>query len=457
MTQNEQWSSDYQAPSDRRSWWNLLWLSLIGLLSSVDIQLIYLLLQPIKRDLLLTDAQLGIATGTAVALVMATAAFPIGWAADRFGRRLVLGLSVLFWSVMTGMCGLAYSFETFLLASVGLALGEAGLYGIMYAMIPDIVREHHRNTANTVILGVLVFSGAIGLILGGQFLSFIESLNFEGLAAWRIVFFCAGAIGLIFAFLPWAIRPYKPQLRPSSHPSTGAVSALKFSSFLRSHGGTVAITFLAISLFSSAWGIWLIWSPSLLARSFGISDADAGQVIGWASLGGCFVSLVLANWLHRRNHVRLGDRFAIRILFYGCVAGMLPILFMWTAKDISIFIIAFFVETVCMTLALSVAPMLMQDIAPPSFRSRVYGLGTIVALPVRMIAAPGVGLISDSAGENGLLIGACIVTVICLVLSVLILLFIEQRYSLMILSIRSMESPAETQTARSEGGSLARV
>ena len=93
-----------------RSWLTLVLLTSAFALNYMDRQVINILAQPIKADLHISDTALSFLAGTAFTLVYALAAIPIARLADRFNRVTVIASAVAFWSVMTGVCGLAQGY-----------------------------------------------------------------------------------------------------------------------------------------------------------------------------------------------------------------------------------------------------------------------------------------------------------------------------------------------------------
>src|SRR5512136_471466 len=73
-----------------------------------DLMLFSFLLVPIKRDLGLSDAQLSLLLGVSLAST-AVGGLYFGWLADRLGRKLVLSLTILTYSLGTFCCGLSGS------------------------------------------------------------------------------------------------------------------------------------------------------------------------------------------------------------------------------------------------------------------------------------------------------------------------------------------------------------
>ena len=112
-------------------------LTVAYVVSFIDRQALSLLVEPIRRDLGLTDMQLGMLQGLAFASVYAVAGLPLGRAADLFNRRNVIIAGVTFWSVMTSLCGLARSFPLLLACRAGVGVGEAALSPAAYSMLSD--------------------------------------------------------------------------------------------------------------------------------------------------------------------------------------------------------------------------------------------------------------------------------------------------------------------------------
>lgn len=414
----------------RRGWHNLLLLCLLSTLGSFDGGLLYLLLEPIKRDLTLSDAQLAIITGSAVGVISAVAAFPIGLLADRFGRRRLLAGSVLFWALMTALCGFADSFGQLLAASVGLALGEAGRYPILCAMVPELVTARQRPLANAILLCAIVTSGAIGLMIGAKLFALIEATRPGGIAPWRATLMAASLLGPLFAATLAGIRPLTQPLQgvvPSE--PTRPLGAAGLSRFLRAHGPLIAGLFTALSLYSTAWGLWLVWTPALLARLFGYAPATAGMLAGRANLGGSVVALVGAQLAVRWLQPSLGHRFTIRTLSVSCALALLPVLLFPAIRSAWVFLSAFAAEIACITLAATIGSALLQDIAPAVHRSSVMGLLPLIGLPVKLAGPAAVGLISDRVANQGLLTGVCIVSGLCLASAMLIFALTEARYA----------------------------
>ena len=76
------------------AWWTIIVLMLLSLYTIADRPLFNLLVEPIRKELLLSDFQIGMVQGLSVALFTAFVGYPIAWLADRYDRRLVLLASI---------------------------------------------------------------------------------------------------------------------------------------------------------------------------------------------------------------------------------------------------------------------------------------------------------------------------------------------------------------------------
>ena len=112
--------------SPRYRTWFVFVLLLLSVLNFADRAILSVLAQPIKEDLKLTDADLGMLQGLGFAILYSVLGLPIGWLAERVSRKGLIAACVAVWSFMTAACGFATNFATLLLGRVGVGIGEAG-------------------------------------------------------------------------------------------------------------------------------------------------------------------------------------------------------------------------------------------------------------------------------------------------------------------------------------------
>ena len=92
-----------------RAHYVLIVCTLLYVINYMDRQVFAVILQPMKIDLQLTDAQCGLAS-TVLILGMAFFSFPISHLIDRWSRRKAIGLMAILWSGFTFATGMAKNF-----------------------------------------------------------------------------------------------------------------------------------------------------------------------------------------------------------------------------------------------------------------------------------------------------------------------------------------------------------
>lgn len=246
-------------------------LALINVLNYVDRSIIFVLFEPIKEELDLSDAQLGW-LGSAYVMVYALAAVPLGILSDLKSRRAVIATGVAFWSLFTAMGGLARGFAQLFFCRSMVGIGEASYTPAAQSLIADYFPSRGRALALGIFWGGLALGGVLGIWVGGEL---------EGLYGWRAAFLAVGIPGFILAMLA-------AQLRDPAR--------------LRTHFPVLEqLRRLELGLWRLAKAIWPIWSFGMLGavgayvanHLQGSADLDVAVFSSFAGLG-VAVQLLLA-------------------------------------------------------------------------------------------------------------------------------------------------------------------
>jgi MFS transporter, Spinster family, sphingosine-1-phosphate transporter len=267
-------------------------LVFVNILNFFDRLLPSILVEAIRRDLRLSDTQIGLMGGVAFAIVYSFGSIWLARVADRRSPRTVIAISLAFWSVATALSGLAQGFVHLLLARSSVAAGEAGSTPSGHSLIARIFPDRNRSLAMAIFsLGVPI-GATLGLALGGWI---NDALN------WRAAFFVAGIPGLIVAALIRFVIPDPPR---ASHPQT---SAAGFFDTLRLLFAKRSFRHMAIasSLFAIGSYSLNIFAAAFLIRIHHVTSAKAGLLFGLAfglgGLVGTFSGGALADWLGVRD------------------------------------------------------------------------------------------------------------------------------------------------------------
>ena len=130
-----------------------------------------------------------------------------GWLADRFGGKLVLGIAVIWWSILTMLTPWAAyaSFAMLIAARIALGLGEAATFPASYGMFSRWVPVKERARSIAFLSSGISIGTLFALMTTGWIVT-----NF----GWPAVFYWFGAVGLVWA----AAWFYFIHDDPASHP-----------------------------------------------------------------------------------------------------------------------------------------------------------------------------------------------------------------------------------------------
>lgn len=254
--------------------WLLGLLLAIAMFGFVDRQIIAALNQPMKRDLGLSDAELGLLGGLAFAVLNCLVGLPIARLAERFNRVLIYAAGVFLWSVATVSCGLTASFAQLLTARVAVGVGEASQPASM-SLIADYYPPERRTSA----AAILVLAVPLGALLGSAGGGFIaQHWN------WRWAFAAAGAPGFVLALLLAATIREPPR---GSHdaPSPTGEATPPFSAVLRRIVERPSFLHMTLgSTLASAGGFGInVFLAAYFFRRYGLDFAASGLLSGLIS------------------------------------------------------------------------------------------------------------------------------------------------------------------------------
>lgn len=315
--------------SSRQRWSMLAVLFLVSTVSNVDRQIMTVAMEPIKAEFHATDTQMGLLTGSAFALFYATLGLPIARWADRGNRKLIITISITFWSIMTAVCGAAQNFTQMFFARLAVGGGESGTLPTSQSLIADYFPPEMRGRA----IGIFAMAGVAGyaaaLIGGAQIASRF---------GWRVMFVAFGVSSLLIAVIAsLGLREPRHMLSRAADPAAGerlgpSIAALvRKPSFLWQIAGGV---FFGIVSYGA-----LIFVVSHLVRSFGLSLAHAGTVYGSISTVTAIVGALAGGYLTDR----LGRRTpaAVPLLTGSLMIAALPaFLVAMLSHDFTIFVVS---------------------------------------------------------------------------------------------------------------------
>jgi predicted MFS family arabinose efflux permease len=289
----------------------LIWVTLM--LRFVDIQVISVLLESIRKEFSVSDTQLGLLGGFAFSILYGTLGIPVAWLAERYSRRNIAAVAVGLWSAMTAVCGLATSFTSLLLARVGVGIGEAGGTAPAYSLVSEIVPAEKRASIFAILNSSVPAGVFVGFIIGGWVNEYY---------GWRSVFMTLGIAGVLVALL----------VRFTLHESQravlqgGAVAAQTLFDPIRQLLRIRAYRHLvaASSIFTAGAMGSGIWIASFFVRVHHMPQPVVATWLGLLYGGGGIAGAVLGGILVDRVVKRTGDKRWYAWMSAAAAAGILP-------------------------------------------------------------------------------------------------------------------------------------
>lgn len=215
-------------------------LALINFVNFAARQVIVPLITMLRDPLGASDSQLGSLTALLL-IVLAFGSIPSGFLADRYSRKGIIALGILFWSVATFAGGLAASFLFLLVARSFVGLGEAAYAPAAQSMISGAFPQERRAAAQAIFASGMLLGGACGQVVGG-----IVAPRY----GWQMAFFIVAAVGIIPAIALLGLQ--EPPRGPRSE-VVPIARILSVPAFLSMIAGGICITFASVSLI--AWGV----------------------------------------------------------------------------------------------------------------------------------------------------------------------------------------------------------
>ncbi|ESO86450.1 hypothetical protein LOTGIDRAFT_220749 [Lottia gigantea] len=120
----------------------------------------------------------------------------IGFLADRYNRKVLLAICLMFWSAMTLLTGFINEYWQLVVLRLGLGAGEAGCTPFAASIISDYFIASQRGTA----LGIYnwgIYTGYSMSYAIGNFIT-LANINNQG---WRWAFYISGIPGLIIGVI----------------------------------------------------------------------------------------------------------------------------------------------------------------------------------------------------------------------------------------------------------------
>ena len=365
-------------------------LMLVYTAAFIDRQVLNLVVEPMKRTMLISDTQMSLLQGLAFTCAYVVFSPIMGRLADRANRRNVLIGAVVVWSLCTAAGGLATGFWTFFASRAGVGAAEAAVTPVAWSMLSDYFsRERLPRAMSLFLIGPYVGAG-LALIFGGLLLGSAGSLAvtapiLAGFEPWQIVFIVIGLPGLLLATLLLVVR--EPKRAAQASGGAGIVMTVGEVAryfrdgrafFGRFYAGMAGIIIILYALPS--------WMPAFLMRRFDVEPRAVGLQYGTLVLIvgtiGVLSGPLLGRWIDARGH-RASTMLvaAIAALALVPVSIALPL-----SPTYTIGLVVAGLATFFFSLPQAMAASALQLATPPGMR------GIAASMYVFLVAVIGLGV-----------------------------------------------------------------
>jgi MFS family permease len=350
-------------------------------------------LSSIRAELALTDSQLGLVNTVmffALALCMPVA----GYIGDRFSRKWIITISLVFWSGATMCTGLA----TGMIGLIAFrSLATAGSESFYSPAAYSLLATFHRETRafamavhqTAVYVGVMT-SGFLGGVIADRW-------------GWRAAFYVFGGIGIFLGLL----FIFRLKDAPRTATGTGAVEPLHPVQalgrlFRVPTAVLLTVGFTAIVFVNNAY---ITWAPRLLQEKFGLSMTQAGGYSMFYHHITALAAVLLGGHLSDR-WVRRHPRARLLMMTVAMLAGAPMILLLGLSPQATGVYVAMAAFGLCRGLYECNTHAALFDVIEPRYRGSAVAIMVMVGFIIGSQSPWLLGWFADHFGAaRGLALG----------------------------------------------------
>jgi MFS family permease len=381
-------------PHFRERWYVLILTVMIYAINIADRYVVSTVLEQIRLDWHLSNSSVAFLTSTPLAIFYVVFGIPISWLADRVNRRNILAISLVTWSAFTTLCGSAASYMQFLLARIGVGIGEAGGTPPSTAIVSDCFPPSRRPMAMT----VLGLGAPIGAWLGATFAGAVAHEY-----GWRMAFVALGIPGVVMGLLVYFTVREPPRGRLDHVARTEKATLWEATRFLWKQRAAFHVVMGGGLCALWGWGL-IFWTPTFLQRMYGLNVAEAGAFTGNIHLWGGLLA-TLATALILGSKPMANPKRMVWFLTAGIGLATIPSFFAYFTHDLSVckWMFALFIPAIYFYIGPCFG--LLNNLSPCNMRNIFIAISLLVANVFNLIVAPqGVGFLNDyfmAHGQSG--------------------------------------------------------
>lgn len=361
-------------------WYTMIIIYLLYFLDFATRSVISPMFPILKKEMDLSDAQLGWLSTIVLAMVCLLA-MPLSYFIDRWSRRKMMALMAVVWSAGSFLSGFSTNFMQLLATRGVLGVGEASFTSAGQTMIMATIKRARRATVTGIWTTAAPLGMACGMLIGGLIASKYS---------WQSAFIVVAVPGVILGILAWFLPDFRNQQRSDGlDGSKGTRLGTMIKDLVRNK--TLVSLCIASGLIYFFSNTMVYWLPTYFIRYMGMDVARAG-----AMTAGVLVTALVAGPLGGF----LGDRISRKtpgnknlLCWISAIAALVAFVLAVLLNAWPIF----FLVTLFIYLFIPVQQIVCQEIVPFYQRATAYGMYVFCMFLLGGLWGPAVtGMISDA-------------------------------------------------------------
>ncbi len=401
--------------NERYGWYVVFVLSICGVVAYIDRQIINLLIDDIKADLLITDTQISLLQGLAFAIFYAIVAIPLGRLADSKNRRWLITIGIIAWTIAAMACGLAESYAQLFVARIFVGIGEAVLTPAGFSLLADLFKPNRLARPVSVFTASSFVGSGVALMIGGVIITQLRELDvvilplLGEMEVWQAAFIL-GALPGIPAALWFFFTTHEPERQDfdttrmeSGEFRQGFIQAMRYCG--KNHRLFVAV-FVGLSVLSAAQFALGAWVPAYFMRVYDWTAGEIGKAQGLLFLICGTLGVISGGFLTDLLHKRKIHDANLRVASVAALLAI-PCAIVTTSTANPNLAIAMLAPTMFLgTIPFGSGPAAIPTVAPPQYRAQLVAIYLLVANLLGQSGGPWiVAILTDQYYGSDLAVG----------------------------------------------------
>lgn len=245
--------------------WIVILTTVLYIICYMDSMVMGIVLQPMKVDLGLSDAEAGSVLAI-FALGIAVTSYPVSYLIDRWSRKKMIALMAVVWSLFTATTGLAKNFAGVIVSRLFVGAAEAGYSTGGIVMITAAYPSEKHSRMLGIFNAGIPLGQIAGVVIGG-----VLSANY----GWRTPLFIFAPLGIVFGLLALLLKDYKTVKQSDIVPGNEFLKSIAYLLKIRT-----------LRWYYVGWGFMTLmsltssWAAPLIMRQTGCKEDVASYLLG---------------------------------------------------------------------------------------------------------------------------------------------------------------------------------